>query len=555
MSRKRKRSKLRVNAAKPKTSASKRATPAAKTPATTKPQQTSRGARQRAAVAAPTLVTQLPPARISPPVRVPQATSSQRPEFMPRPAAGQNGAPSLITARYLEEPLLAFCGGRDVTPRSGITTFGPYTLGQPGRHPRSARIGILGTADSIDAARKWILNGAKGVDGGKTCASFPGCSRDLGYFVDLIFDEAWNAKMTRHELNLVLAIADPRTRFEAATKLLEDKLAWFASLDRPPEYVVLALPDDLVAKCAVADYIDGKSTIHRDLRLAIKATAMRYRLTTQILLGKTIRGGKGVDHQAECAWNFFTTLYFKLGAVPWSAVGLAPDTCYIGISFYRPLGTTTHMQASLAQVFNSAGDALVIRGEEFPWSPSRQEKSPHLDAEQAKRLIDAVLNRYRVETQGKTPQRVVIHKSSRFWDEEANGFRAALTGVKEFDLVSVAANRDIRLLRQGNYPVLRGTHFTVGDIDFLYTSGFIHALDEFPHGHVPSPLRLADHRSGDTPVDELLREIMILTKLNWNSSDFCARDPITLASAREVAEVLREVPASQEPLAQYKYYV
>lgn len=28
--------------------------------------------------------------------------------------------------------------------------------------------------------------------------------------------------------------------------------------------------------------------------------------------------------------------------------------------------------------------------------------------------------------------------------------------------------------------------------------------------------------------------------------DFCARDPITLASAREVAEVLREVPASQE---------
>lgn len=86
-------------------------------------------------------------------------------------------------------------------------------------------------------------------------------------------------------------------------------------------------------------------------------------------------------------------------------------------------------------------------------------------------------------------------------------------------------------------------------------SPLMHALDEFPHGHVPSPLRLADHRSGDTPVDELLREIMILTKLNWNSSDFCSRDPITLASAREVAEVLREVPASQEPLAQYKYYV
>jgi hypothetical protein len=522
--------------------------------AKTKSQHSSRTPKQSTQATQPTPAS----VRTSPPVVLAPASTEEptrnQGERIPSRVAIRS-APPLIAARYLEEPLLAFCGGRDVAPKSGITTFGPYTLGQPGRHPRNARIGILGTAETMHAARKWILAGAQGIDGGGSCPSFPGCSRDAGYFVDLIFDEAWNAKITQHELALVLTEPDPRTRFEAATRLLEDKLAWFAALDRPPDYVALALPDDLVAKCAVADYKDGKHMIHRDLRLVIKATAMRYRLTTQILLGKTIRGGKGVDHRADCAWNFFTTLYFKLGAVPWSAVGLAPDTCYIGISFYRPLGTTTHMQASLAQVFNAAGDALVIRGEEFPWSPSRQEKSPHLDSEQAKRLVEAVLKRYRVETQGKTPRRVVIHKSSRFWPDEASGFRAALTNVSEFDLVSVAATRDIRLLRQGTYPVLRGTQFTVGDIDFLYTTGFIHALDEFPHGHVPSPLRLADHRGGDTPVDDLLREIMILTKLNWNSADFGALNPITLGSSREVGDVLREVPPSQEPLAQYKYYV
>jgi hypothetical protein len=276
------------------------------------------------------------------------------------------------------------------------------------------------------------------------------------------------------------------------------------------------------------------------------------------IVGESAGGPRGQSPLSKCAWNFFTTLYFKLGAVPWSAVGLAAE--YV---LYRPLCLPAARDVDAhagepCQAFNSTGDALVIRGEEFPWSPSRQEKSPHLDSEQAKRLIDAVLKRYRVETQGRTPRRVVIHKSSRFWTEEANGFQVALKDVNEFDLVSVAATRDVRLLRQGTYPVLRGTQFTVGDIDFidfLYTTGFIHALDEFPHGHVPSPLRLADHRGGDTSVDDLLREIMVLTKLNWNSADFASRDPITLASSRDVGDVLREVTQSQEPLANYKYYV
>jgi hypothetical protein len=466
-----------------------------------------------------------------------------------------NRAAGLIEARYLDEPKLAFCGGHDVTRKSGITTHGPYTLGQPKRHPRTARIGVIGTAETIHAARNWIVDRARGVDGGGVCTSFPGCSRESGFFVDLVFDEAFNAKLTQHELGGVVGTADPKSRFEAAVRLLEEKFAWFASLDRPPEYVVLALPDELVKKCGVVEYQEGKAHFHRNLRLALKAAAMRHRLTTQILLSKTIRGGRDVDLPAEVAWNFFTTLYFKLGAVPWSPIGLDPDTCYIGVSFYRPLGSNSHMQASLAQVFNSAGDALVIRGEEFPWSPSRQEKSPHLDAEQARRLVDAVLKRYGTETQGKSPKRVVIHKKSRFWPDETRGFREAMVGVKEFDLVSVAPTSSTRLLRQGTYPVLRGTRFTVGDIDYLYTNGYIPALGTFPHGHVPSPLQLADHRGGDTSVDELVREILILTKLNWNSADFSSLLPITLGSSMEVADVLREVPESQVPLANYKYYI
>src|SRR5690606_37129241 len=103
---------------------------------------------------------------------------------------------------------------------------------------------------------------------------------------------------------------------------------------------------------------------------------------------------------------------------------------------------------------------------------------------------------------GQPPSRVVVHKSSRFWPEEREGFEEALAGVRQFDLISVQFSNEIRLLREGQYPPLRGTHFAAGDRHFLYTTGFIPSLAAYPHGHVPSPLQIADH-VGDTPVEDL----------------------------------------------------
>jgi hypothetical protein len=35
----------------------------------------------------------------------------------------------------------------------------------------------------------------------------------------------------------------------------------------------------------------------------------------------------------------------------------------------------------------------------------------------------------------RAPLRAVVHKSSRYWDEELQGFRQALEGIPEVDLV------------------------------------------------------------------------------------------------------------------------
>ena len=54
----------------------------------------------------------------------------------------------------------------------------------------------------------------------------------------------------------------------------------------------------------------------------------------------------------------------------------------------------------------------------------------------AKELIGLVLKRYSDEMH-QTPSRVVVHKSSRFWPNEQEGFQEALTSVRHFDPVAV----------------------------------------------------------------------------------------------------------------------
>jgi hypothetical protein len=204
--------------------------------------------------------------------------------------------------------------------------------------------------------------------------------------------------------------------------------------------------------------------------------------------------------------------------------------------------------------FDDSGEGLVLRGQEFPWSEG-DGPSPHLTASQANELLSMALGRYRAERKT-LPRRLVVHKSSEFWPHEREGFEAAITAqVASYDLLAFAPSSETRLIRQGLYPPLRGTCFRLGDLDFLYTTGFIPQLGRYGHGHVPTPLRIKDHVGGDTSREELLREVLTLTKLNWNSSDLGGLMPVTLRFSYLVGDILRELPGDQDSKPQFKYYV
>ncbi len=461
-----------------------------------------------------------------------------------------------FTSKYLAEPQLLFAdGGECVDPQLGISTFGPESFGSS-RHPSKIRIGFIGSAETIGASKEWLGRVSAGISENEGEQPFPGMRLDRGFFCDLSFSSDWDEVLTQTEIKQVKAIRGERERFEAGHGLLRDKTRLVCERDMSPDVLVAALPHGFVSSTRVADYWErGRGQVHRDLRRAFKAMAMNFGMPTQIILSRTVKGGKGVDLEERRAWNLLTAMYFKAGGVPWKPVGLTEGTCYIGISFYRPLGTIVNtLRTSLAMAFDESGEGLILRGQEFSWSED-DGPSPHLTAAQAENLLSATLARYRQERKT-APRRVVVHKTSTFWPGERDGFEAALAKhVTSFDLLAFTPSSHTRLIRQGQYPPLRGTWFSAGDQDFLYTTGFIPQLGAYTHGHVPSPLRIADHIGGDTPREDLLREILVLTKLNWNSANLGGLMPITLRFSRLVGDVLRELPADDTPRPQFKFYV
>lgn len=461
--------------------------------------------------------------------------------------------PLAFNIEYLDEPELAFAGGlHHIDPKVGIPAAGPWSRDEP-QHPAVVGAGFIGTAETIGKARLWLTRAAEGVDGDDEHHPFCGYGAD-GPFRSTLRADGPEAKITAHELRELTA--DRLKRIDGLNHLLaivDDRLRRLASLDAPPTVVFIALPGHIVKRYwSVTQRSRGVETVW-NLRAGIKARAMQHRLRTQLLQQATIESDleahtSELEHPADLAWNLFTGMYFKAGGFPWAPVGIPEGTCHLGVTFYRPHGERSAMRTSVAQAFAENGDAFVLRGNRFAW----EGKWPHLPAEEAARLVTDVVDRY-TTAMGRRPRRVVVHKQSRFFAEELSGFQDALAGF-EFDLVALAPSTGVRVMRHGEYPPPRGAYINVGDRRYLYTTGYIGSLGRYPHGHVPAPVQITGH-VGDTSARDLLREVLLLTKMNWNSARFAERVPVTVRFASEVGAILRDLPDDFTPEARYAFYM
>jgi len=176
--------------------------------------------------------------------------------------------------------------------------------------------------------------------------------------------------------------------------------------------------------------------------------------------------------------------------------------------------------------------------------------------EDARELMTNVLGAYRAHHRN-FPARVIILKTSRFREDEADGFLEALdaAGAEFRDLVWVQESFSIKVLRDGNYPVLRGTFVDLGGKGLLYTNGSVPYYGTYPGVYDPRPLLLCPHQCCDSTILRLGEEVFSLTKLNWNSTQMNQRLPIPIRAARKVGEVLKYLKEGQIASTDYRKYI
>ncbi len=482
----------------------------------------------------------------------------------------------LLKCAYLSEPELLFGNKqRCVDPRTGLAAFGPYSKTDPTRHDH-IRIGIVGPGDAIDRAVALLQQIQQPIEQKNTvdCVlhpAFPGLNSNEPFQVQLITQDIWHRSMRPLDMRLVEGEEDFTRRVGLLKRFIADDVAALAALDSPPDVVICAMSQKLEELCRTGiaehdkehagiahllrdDVEEAPDETSRSFRRGLKAECMDV-LPTQLIWHRTLAGTRGVQDLSTIAWNLATALLYKAKVIPWRLADVMEGSCFVGMSFYHEdEARSPFLRTSIAQAFTERGEGFVLRGETIEWDERKQkERAPHLSHTQAFNLIGRVLEIYEKQV-GTKPRKVVIHKTSRYTEAERTGFEAALLpGVAAHALLTIS-RRGIFCLRPGYKAVLRGTTVDFGEQKgLIYTTGYAPFLRCYSGFRIPQPLEITENW-GSLTFRQCAEDILRLTKLNWNTSAFGTHDPITLAFARRVGDILK-LAGSKEPAVQYRYYM
>lgn len=184
--------------------------------------------------------------------------------------------------------------------------------------------------------------------------------------------------------------------------------------------------------------------------------------------------------------------------------------------------------------------------------------NPFLSRDQMRAVMTRSLALYQRRHAGRVPRRVVVHKTTGFKHEEREGCFDAWGSVERVDLIQVQQDTPWRALRMiqnpdtgrgvaDRWPLERGTMLHLGGQEvLLWTQGDAPTAASgshyFKEGRaIPRPLLLRRF-AGDGPADEFARDVLALTKMNWNNDALYDLLPTTLEYASTLARVIRRMP-------------
>lgn len=509
-----------------------------------------------------------------------------------------------ISATHIPEPLLQFAHGQQLeSPKDGLFLFGPVE-DSGGRS--QVRIGVIGTDVGVGLSRQWLSRLAGWIPG-KTkddgepilwSPAWPGFETCFG----VALPSAGMAELTLDSATIEAAIKK-QNRSDAvrsAVRIFADAIRRYVRAEeRHPDVWLVVVPDvvyrygrpqvapppkaeqtrsDIISPKAARRFFNAGDLFPDTMADAetylfsnnfhhqLKAELLQDKIALQLILESTLHvrslsgaqtgRRRGLQDEATVAWNFATTLYFKMDAKPWALANVRPGVCYVGLVFKNDETPAARGEACCAaQMFLNSGDGLVFRGALGPWY-SDKNREYHLSSRAAEALMHSVVEGY-ISRHGTAPRQLFIHGRHRFDEREWSGFKAAVPHETELVGVRIQRRDDIRLFRpNSSTPVLRGSAVLVDEHNaFLWARGYVSRLAAYQGFETPKPLTI-EITHGHADITQVLNDVLALTKVNYNACDFASGLPVTLKFADRVGEILMASPrtASAPPLP-FRFYI
>ncbi len=483
----------------------------------------------------------------------------------------------------LQEPELEFGAGKHVDIRFGLKNYGPVTF-ELDTSPKEIQVGFVGTSKTIQGVKDWMEQSQSGVRAKASnkpnfFPAFPGFGKESCFKCGWITGERLQRDISAREISLLLANQNKAEGVRKAVEIIMAECRYLTETTNV-DVVIVAPPVELINHLDVnlsieteEESTDAKTEDDKnensvvaqlDLHDMLKAQSLTTKKPIQYIrpstYDETVKEVSGVGKRRQLqdsatrAWNFYTALYYKAGGTPWRLKRHVSDleTCFVGISFYRSLDKKS-VNTSVAQIFNERGEGMILRGGEA--KISKEDRQPHLSEKDMHTLLLSALKEFDREHRH-TPARVVVHKTSGFNDAELKGCNSAIDElrIKGRDIL-VIRESSVRLFRSGQYPPLRGTFLEMDERrSLLYTRGSTPFFQMYPGMYVPRALEI-DAVDTEAPARTLAQEILALTKMNWNNTQFDSALPITLRAARQVGAILKYAGDLPQITSSYAYYM
>ena len=308
------------------------------------------------------------------------------------------------------------------------------------------------------------------------------------------------------------------------------------------------------------------SVVSPDFNLhdALKLYATEKGIKLQLIEEKSINS----YDPCKVMWGLSTSLYAKATGVLWHPEAIQDDTAYIGISY--AFSEQKRICIGCSQLFDSTGTGIrmVLRKINNPIFLGKS--NPYMREDDARTMMTELREQYYHSAPVNTLKRVVIHKTTPFIREEIAGIMQAFSGI-EVELVQIQDYCPWRGIRFGTDPGPKAYGFAVKrglavkldrDSFLLWTHGcVIHPELSGTYNYykgsrgIPAPLlvrRYAGNASGDT----LAKEILMLTKMNWNSGDSLYKTlPVTLDFAKVLARMSKQNEAIFDKAYDFRFFM